>query len=170
MAKKKFKSIHERDITIAALYEDLNSMNEVAKRVGVSKGTVFNVLKRLEENPEDERILNEVKKTVRERNKEETTDILEMIKSARVTSIVGRAMKMLDKDKTLAHQIEKYGIQGITSMVGMLVDKSLKLQSLEIERQNIELRNKEISNTRVVYIEGENDNQEDNPKLPQTYS
>lgn len=170
MAKKKFKTTHERDLTIVALYQDLNSMNEVAKRIGVSKGTVYNVLKKFENEPEDERIMNEIKKTVKERNEEETADILEMIKGARVSSIVGKAIKMLDKDSTLQQQIDKYGIQGITNMVGMLVDKSLKLQSMELERQNLELRNKEISNTRYIVIEGENDDQEDSVELPETYS
>ena len=170
MSKKKFSTTRERDLTIAALYEDLNSMNEVAKRVGVSKGTVYNVLKKLENEPEDERIINEIKKTVKERNEEETADILELIKGARVTSIVGKAINMLDSDETLKQQIEKYGIQGITNMVGMLVDKSLKLQSMELERQNLELKNKELSNTRYIVIEGENDDQEDSTELSETYS
>jgi transposase len=152
----KFRNKDERDLMIVSLYEELNSMQKVADKIGVSKTAIYKVLKKMGEDKEKKQAVTAIKKAHSQRKEAEIEELLDIIKSVRVSNIVDDALGLLNK-QTLKEQIDTKGIQAITSLVGMFMDKALKLKSMEIERMALEVKSKEASNTRTIIIEGEHE-------------
>lgn len=168
MAKKQFKSKHERDLHVVALYEELGSMQKVADRIGLSKAGVYKILKKMEGDKESKQVVAKVKKQVEKARKLEYDNLIDVISSARVSYIVQDALDLMTKENMEAH-IAQGKMQSVTNLIGMLFDKTIKVKQLEVEKANIELRTKEISQKRVIIFEGEDD-VNDKVKLPTTYS
>lgn len=167
-SKIKFKDKYERDLKIIALYEEMNSYQKVADAVGMSKGGVYKIIQNMQDDERGKQLVNDVKKHVKESRESDYNDLVDIIKSARVSDIVNDAMSLMTKENMEIHMAQGK-MQSVTNLIGMLFDKTLKVKQLEVEKANIELRTKEISQKRVIIFEGEDD-VNDKVELPQAYS
>lgn len=141
--QKKHKD--ERNMQIVALYEELQSMNEVAKLVGVSKGTVHNVLKKKGIDATNVRIERTEKyakqlQVARDRN---TESMLDFLNSDDLTTICRRAISKLT-NQNMDFDIERYGIGNMYRIIGTFADKVLSARDYEIKLRQIRIREKEL--------------------------
>lgn len=135
------------------------SRRKAQKEMGCSYNTIKKYFTQFEEDKDDPIIVEA--KEVREK---EHRDILEMIKSNSMATIMSDAMSMLDKE-TLKREQEK-GIQPLTNLIGMIADKALKMENIKLQHENAKLKHEILDKTRhVVFVDDEDEFDSDNIQL-----
>ncbi len=139
----------ERDKLMIDLYGQGHSMNEVAKMVGVSKGTVHNAIKRSDVDSTTLKIrhLERTKKYAEQlttANEEQTGDMLGFIQSKGITEVCRLAISKLTS-KNMDYDIQKNGIGNMYRIIGMFADKVLSARDYEIKLRGMAIREKELA-------------------------
>lgn len=121
------------------LYEELNSMQKVADKLKVSKGTVSNILRKHNKNERHIKLLDDYRKTREESNKK----LLEMLQSSQVDYVVNLAIKKLNSSN-MDYDIEKSGIGNMYRLIGMFTDKQLNIKDMKLKERQMALREREL--------------------------
>lgn len=137
MSKKLSKEKIEQ---IFVLYEEMNSMNDVAKALNVSKGVVHKVLNNEQRSHEHERLVNDYKKIREESN----NNLIEIMQSNTVDKVVKLAIGKLTS-KNMDKDIERGGLGNMYRLVGMFTDKVLSIKDHEIKLKQLSIREKELA-------------------------
>ena len=127
MASKGTKITDRERKQIIADYVLDNSMHFLAKKYKRSSSTIKNIIdEQKTEQPEE--FANLVKR-VKIIN---TNDILDFIrKDKRMLEITDKILNIMNDEETLIKELDKKGLQPLTNAMGMMIDKALKLKSIE---------------------------------------
>lgn len=108
---------------------------EIARLVGVNRGTVIKVLK------EGWEVNQQFLDTYNENVQQQTKEMLEMIKGdERLTSITGKILELFNNDEELKREIQKSGLKSLATIYGVLADKVIRVSDLHlrVEKQTFD--------------------------------
>jgi len=127
MASKGTKITDRERKQIIADYVLDNSMHFLAKKYRRSTATIKKIVDE-QKTEQPEQFANLVKR-VKIIN---TNDILDFIrKDKRMLEITDKILNIMNDEKTLIKELDKKGLQPLTNAMGMMIDKALKLKSIE---------------------------------------
>jgi hypothetical protein len=155
------KEIQKLAITMHLADEDVKDIVTVTKK---SERTIYRYIEQFN-NGELDIDLSDVKRTVSEFKKDESLDILGILKSNSYSGKVKEALGLIDK-KTMQEEIANRGIGNITRFIGTLIDKRLKSYTHELEKENLELKKKMADNGRQIVFVNEDEVYASGVKLP----
>lgn len=130
----------ERDQQIITLLNKGKTFAYIAKRLGVSKGTIHNVKKRWKADPDKQEILNEIEHN----NKKAEMRLIDLMQSSAVDGVVALAISKLNEQNINA-DINKYGIGNMYRLIGMFTDKTLAIKEYDIKLKQLAIKERELS-------------------------
>lgn len=124
---------------IMLLYTQYENYSKVAKQVGVAVNTVRNVIKRAKKGKKNANRLQEYENI----KKNEQKEILELVKSTKYSNIANNIVDLFNKE-SLENELERYGIKNLISLLGNSIDKTIKVQELELHKEKVALQTRTL--------------------------
>lgn len=120
------------------------SNSEIARRLKISRNSVIKTLK--EKSTVDEQLLNSVKE-IEQKNNESLLNMLR--EDDRLSQITGKILDYFNDDKELKREINKAGLKSLATVLGVLSDKTIKANELQIKKDQAE-QSKILNTTEVM--------------------
>jgi sulfatase maturation enzyme AslB (radical SAM superfamily) len=122
------------------LYAELQSYSEVGRRLNLAPNTV----KKIVNNEELLQKHSDLMQKYEEVKKQETNDLIELVKSVKYSNIANNIVDMFDRDN-LEQERNTNGIRNLISLLGNTIDKTIKIKELEIKQQQLELSIRQLA-------------------------
>lgn len=132
-----------RNALIIEMREKGHTLDHIAKKFKLSKSGVFQIVngnRSVRTGEKTQQLVQELKRT--EAVEKET--LFDIIRSVRFSDIVYKAVNILDNVDNLNKEFEERGIGNLYRLVGVLTDKSIALEQLEIKKRELEIKEREL--------------------------
>ncbi len=124
---------HDLTKKIIALYGDGMNGKEIAKELNVAPGTVYSRLRKYK---------NLIKKKGLEQEGE-VKDIIDQLNSNVPSQIAGKIFSIMNDQENLEMEFIEKGFDPLNRMLGMILDKVIKIKELEQNKQIAEQRDEQ---------------------------
>jgi len=142
----------QKDHIVILKQNEQKSNTEIARLVGVSRGSVINLLKT--DWTVNKQFLDDYNKNEQKNNEE----LLDMIKSIRYKGIVSDGLSMFTKEN-MQLEFDNRGLRSIIALVGNSFDKGMAYERLELDKRKTNIQEKTLE-LKVQELQARLDNPE----------
>lgn len=132
-----------RNALIMEMREKGHTLEFIGKKFKLSKSGVYQIVKgnrSARTGEKTKELVQELKRT--EAQEKET--LFDIIRSVRFSDIVYKAVNILDNVDNLNKEFNDRGIGNLFRLVGVLTDKSIALEQLELDKRKMDIKEREL--------------------------